>query len=68
MSIEGDVFGHQFSLDMQDGLPLGLDVDPTAIQESDDEEVHYVLNLTMAQLRPTAIIKHRWLIHLETNP
>ena len=43
MSVEGDVFGHQFSLDMQDGLPLGLGVDP--IQGSDDEEVHCVLNL-----------------------
>ncbi len=33
MSLEVDVFGHQFSLDMQDGLPL--DVEP--LQESDDE-------------------------------
>ncbi len=33
MSLDVDVFGHQFSLDMQDGLPL--DVEP--LQESEDE-------------------------------
>ena len=34
MSLDVDVFGHQFSLDMQDGL-LSAETDP--VQESDEE-------------------------------